>query len=729
MKYIKNVNYILLINILLFIICLCIFFVYSECLPVMIHDCMHPYRTDTILSYPRVPPYALCRLYYVILPSIFGMHPSDFKINPFVCSAAGIFYMLTAIFFSRAFYTASQKYVSIKEYFMRKESIILFPLCFLLLSASVYRMDDFIFLFLNIKDFSVFSEYCAGYIFYFLFFSGLFFTILNNKKLNFTAAAGLGAAGFILACWSEFLNMPALISILVLMPFIIFCFFKRKTGLLLLLPIAAFFAGIFLFYIFSGNYSLANAGTLGGYDIKNALFEHIAHWKEFNADFIECVFVQNQILWYWFIISAVLLKITAKIKNAGRNYADIIIYLSLSLITGYILTGYGTVFLPLNLRTEPLYRLCVFPLIGYHIIIYASLFITGALWHISGNRIKKLIIGFFLFIIAVSAVKSFPVLKKDILLHYKSRINNYNIEKTILVYKVLNESAVIDLNKTPFNADMPRTADENNHLFVPDSRFISELVYFCNLYKRSLPGFVFEDEQYARKQLEKRLFIIENLDNENKVKDKYNIFKQIQYTPLIKINKLNLTLEKIKELEKKYPDNDILIKVKASFLYKEKDFDKALDLYEKYIKINPGDLDALYKTAQIYKNKKQYEKSIAVYNKLLEYNSLNFDLMYELAVLYYLTENRENYKKALNIFLDLASKQYAELSLLYNDILRNIAILYKELKEPAKSREYADRINYSLFADDIKNFDEFYSSSNKFKLKELNEIYPRNEFQ
>ena len=252
------------------------------------------------------------------------------------------------------------------------------------------------------------------------------------------------------------------------------------------------------------------------------------------------------------------------------------------------------------------------------------------------------------------------------------------------------------------------------------------MIYFYYLYKRNWTGAILENKQYSEEQLQKRLQILEDLTG---FKDEYNIFKQVKYTPLVKLNKLNFTIDKIEELEKKYQNNEVLKKAKASLYFEKGRYDEALDLYQKCIKINPKDLDSVYKTAQIYIIQGRYDFAADIYKQLLENNPKNSDLIYEYASLLYEQGGIENYKKSLELFVSLlqSSDVKSENNGLYNNLCLNAAILYKEMKNKDKSREYIDKMNPGedgcfYNENQINSFDEFYNSSKKFSFRTMDNI-------
>ena len=725
MNKLKNINFICLLNIFFICVFLLIISAYSLCIPLTGDDAWHPFNAGSFLHYVRVPPFFLAKLYYKFLPDLLQMHPADFKTNYIVCLISGFLYILLVIFFSKVFYIFSKKSVSLKQYLFQKESLFLFPSCFLLISASVFRLDEPPVIFLNIINASLSLEYSAGYIFYFLFFTGVIFTMMNSRKLTAAEIFLYSISGFSASYWSEFVNLPALFSLLVLLPVILFKLAKRIIPLVNLIPFFSFAAGILLFYVFSGNFEPAYAGTLGPLDIPAALAENIKHFAQFNADIVSCIFLQNKIIWIYLITGALLLKISSKINKFDNNKINLILYISFAIVSGYIITSYITILAPMDIRPEPLYRANLLPLAGYHILLFSSLIITGALYHISGLWIKTAAAGVFIFVFISGLLQAAPYYKNNIIEYYNIRNNYYHqVEKPFLIFQLFNERAVMDLETFPFGVYTDITNKEKEHFFIQERIF--SLIYFYYLYKRNWKGAILENKQYSEEQLQKRLQILEDLTG---FKDEYNIFKQVKYTPLVKLNKLNFTIDKIEELEKKYQNNEVLKKAKASLYFEKGRYDEALDLYQKCIKINPKDLDSVYKTAQIYIIQGRYDFAADIYKQLLKNNPKNSDLIYEYASLLYEQGGIENYKKSLELFVSLlqSSDVKSENNGLYNNLCLNAAILYKEMKNKDKSREYIDKMNPGedgcfYNENQINSFDEFYNSSKKFSFRTMDDI-------
>ncbi len=98
--------------------------------------------------------------------------------------------------------------------------------------------------------------------------------------------------------------------------------------------------------------------------------------------------------------------------------------------------------------------------------------------------------------------------------------------------------------------------------------------------------------------------------------------------------------------------NILYLKHLGNNYFKQDSIAKAIQYYQKAIRINPYDQPTVYRLAQIYLKKEAYKKSIEVCKPVLENDSLNIRFLKHTAYTYY--KNR-NYAPAINNFIKVIS--------------------------------------------------------------------------
>ncbi len=681
MNLVKNKKVFLIINILLFFFCFVIFFMYNQSLYMLSHDRFFIYSIDIPNNfYPssRLPSLIFNYLYYKILPDIFSMNPEDFRANIFVCSFISFLYMFLIITFSKGFYLSDNK----KNYLLRKENIIILPLAFLTISAPLHLNE----LFCGIRQMTVFCEYSGGYIVFFSFFYVIFSVLLYKNKISKKLMILYCINALLLGMWSEFINIPAFISLVLIM----FFYRKELINKYIFCLVLSFFAGLYIFYVSVGNYSLSSFGTLSDYSIIDNLIENLSNISIFTKEFISKLFIQKYLYWCAFLFSLISLKLyLLKHKNINGNK---ILYCGIFLISGFLLTAYSTI-LAGSAREYFLFDLFFFPLIQIHIMIYVILMYLGYLCF--NSKISKIVISVILFIIIIVFSLFFiPGYLTAVHSNYDDKKTLHTFDKFLIVYSLFGESAILPENfvNSKNLSNYISSIKQNDRVPPKIGHYYNMLEYidtklYRYIYKHNIKGFTVSDTLWAEENFKKRLIYIEEII-EKPIKEKYNLFKTISYKDIDSYDKINLTIDKIEQLEKKYGNDDILLKAKAAINFQNKNYDKALELYRQYNKHNSDDYDSLINMAQIYKIKDNIAEAQNLYQILIKKDSENIKFLIESAQLYILSDD---YNQALKYFLKADNLLLRE-----NELYFVIALIYKKLGKDDMAEKYLKKTDKFL---------------------------------
>ena len=274
---------------------------------------------------------------------------------------------------------------------------------------------------------------------------------------------------------------------------------------------------------------------------------------------------------------------------------------------------------------------------------------------------------------------------------------------------------------------------ENFQDFIKDKYFDSTYslyaAYYNYNYNYNFIGFRYTKEEYADKELLKR---IQLFNIRAKKKKDYKVPRRIYKVKSAKKieQQKNIKFQQLKNFDKKLTLNDLeklnftdenkflLNKIKGYIYFKDNDFDNALKYYELYLKSAPNDFDALINCAKIYTQKKDYKKAEEIYKKLINLDSNN--LMFKYNYLDILYSNENNYKEALKVSEDIL-KLNAKGVLIPNSYLYK-AVILKELKNYPEAEKYfnlfkeEDFRSFSYFSDEnkINDFQDFINSEKIF---------------
>ena len=540
----QKYKFFLLINSFILVIIFSLLFIYSQTQIVYMHDLFWPYSYfNGIFSLnfsPRIIPNAVNYIYNVYFPNLFNMHLIDFRTNIIVCTIFNLYLTLSIMFFAKGFYIYKNDNKNILKNW---ESAFLLPLIFLYVFAPffrpIYNISN-IFLYNNIlmgtDDLSVFFEHCGGFILYILFTIILFNIILFNKKYTFKQEIMLILLSFILGLWSEFVNVALFIGlILIIFVNLIIKSIKKedeKHNIVLFENPAfkkmtiAFFIGLIIFYFGLGKFTTSHFGTLSDYNIFAKLGENLANIDNFNKYYINVFFEQPAI--YWIIILACLF-IIVKSCDIKKNPSTLInLFYILTPIISFLLTSYLTVFLQ-NYREGALpflfqmeyYSLLLYMFLGYNIIL-----LLGYVYYLSKKPVKAFIIILLCMGIFIGGINFINIYPQILKVRNDNKLAIYNLEKLICVYSNFNEKII--LSKDNFSNPMIKDI----YLGNGGTESIHAIEFLKNRYGINYRGAILVDTiEEEQKELQKRL---KQLKTDTDIKNKYNIFGQIQFSDLKK---------------------------------------------------------------------------------------------------------------------------------------------------------------------------------------------------
>ena len=148
---------------------------------------------------------------------------------------------------------------------------------------------------------------------------------------------------------------------------------------------------------------------------------------------------------------------------------------------------------------------------------------------------------------------------------------------------------------------------------------------------------------------------------------------------------------------------------------KNKQFSKALYIFEKKIKNNPNDLRANFQIGKIYYELNNLNKSLKYFQKCDEIQPNTANILFNLALIFQSTGKINDAKKKYLELISINSKDIKSYYGLHSLDIRNInTSLYKNLQN------YLDNENLSLFEKSLINF--IFSKIEKKKKKFKNEI-------
>lgn len=718
---------IILLNIIVFFVLSYIVYSFQKYFHLIYHDYYIPFSIEGFFpSWGRIPSSILYRLTKDILPNFLSIHPQDF----IVTIEAGIksisFISICTICSVGFFATAKDRF-----HIDKIENIFLLPFVFLFFSMPLlggYQNNLF---FGRMNESVVYFEYFFCFILYFLFFIFLIYINLSRKKINLFIKIIMFLNSFLLGFWIEWFNISTFFAIIIFLIIIrIFnktlLYNKNLFGLILF-----FFFGIISFYCCSSYFT----GTkIVGYSYNwNDLFPII---KSNLSDFI--FYYLKYMFWdklYFYMIIIFFFYFLWKRRNYNIN---IILITCISMLLGYLIMNLSLIIY----REAPtidysgfLFQAGQYEILYITVLEFVIILLMGAFYFEYFDYRKNvltviIVINVILFSIFIPNYRQIQNENRN------TKMLVYSIEKNILVYSVLGETAILPISylkkpaiynrkilifndKYSFNEYIMDNEIKKLSLFMKnkylDNTYFYISDYFEDTYNKNFLGVIFVDDKIANQELEKRLELL----NYKKETKKDILENNISFNKLNKYKKYRLSINDVNKMNVSKDNKYVFLKLKAYLNYRDGNLDEALRLYVQYLKKNPKDFDALKNIADIYEKLKDIKNAEKIYLKLNKLDNNNLTFLYKLLRIYYY--DKKDYKKALNICNRMIKIQDNMLNLYLNK-----AVIYLAMKNENKARkiiEYVaekdiNKVNEFLKFNRINSIEELYG------LDEINIVEP-----
>lgn len=588
----------------------------------------------------RIPARYLSLLFIDFIPSLFHLNPNDVRST--LCAVFIAFSILfLCIIWVKSFFITEENKSSILFKIESSFLAILSFLCILLPTGILYDISKNYLL--NMKELVVFFEYNFIIIFYFLFFIFLFNILFKRITYKQYLYILISINSFFCGIWSEHINVRILLCLLILIFILYFSnkklLINRQFYLYCLIP---FLIGTTFFFIFS-DYILTN-NMVAGHEYSYADFANSIkiNFNSFFEGYVKHLFINDIFLYIILIILSISLYI---IKP---NYYKEIMILCYILLISQLLTSFIYI-LFVNIPGGFIYSresMIIFQTIQLDFII---LLMLGCMYCGSKNIIIKYTVNFFIIIsIIFYFFILFSSIRNIVNSSYEIKHSLLKLDKITLVYNILGDNAIlpfsiffnsntgcsrififqdeyIGMNKTDFyNAVKKQYFDAN---------VTGYSIYFRNQYNREMLGFTIVDSETAEKEYSKRLLILSKFLGDVsylKLED-----KSLLFTPLYKFSNIHLSINDLDYIEKNYDDVDkyIILKAKANIFFKQRNWDKAIDLYNRYIEKYPNDYNSLLNIAEIHLYNKNYNEAEKIYKYLITIDKENKYLSNKLSIL------------------------------------------------------------------------------------------------
>lgn len=115
-------------------------------------------------------------------------------------------------------------------------------------------------------------------------------------------------------------------------------------------------------------------------------------------------------------------------------------------------------------------------------------------------------------------------------------------------------------------------------------------------------------------------------------------------------------------------------------------YDKAIESYEKSLKINPNGITPLQNIAVVYQYKEEYQKAIESYQKLAEIDGNNPEIYYGMGQVYAI--NLNDYEKGLDNMCKAYNMYIKQKSPYRTDAEKVINLIYSEMKKQGKEDNF-----------------------------------------
>ena len=736
------------------VICLIIFlliYFYNSVGYITGHDFHYTYRfKDLEIASTRIPAAFLTAMLYKILPCLFHAHPIDFKTGIIGCSLISIYFFGIVLLLSRGFFFFSDK----KKYLQNPEVLFILPLCFIALTIPAcmpgYDIDR---VYNDFADMQVYLDHSGGLLLYFAFFVLLINAVLGKIKCRWVNYILCSLVGLILGSWTELLNISVFFSSLLMISFLFFLKKELLKNKLLICLFTGFFVGLFLYYRVLNDFSLSSVGTIGEYDIIGRFSENMKSINEFFRTFISLYITQKILLFIciFALLCFIYIKdILTKFKlftfpptttsilgnNIEKDYkqnVNILVIALFSMVSGFFLCLFCSLFLTnyrVGCETWILER-ATFQFIFVNILEFVILSLAGIFYfslQLTQKKIFCIVAGIMTCLLFV--FKFVPQYQDNMDIKIENRKINYDIENTVAVYSALGEAAVMPKDKFFeqlqyniaffFVPSAPTNSPDDSYRILTNGYWLHKYVryhyYYDFVYKNKLIGIRFEDDETAIKKLKERIKFL-GIENEEK--------RGLRFSDIMKYGNYDLSTESIEEREKLTGNSNLALKVKAYVYFKERNYKKALELYNKYLENNEDDVDALVNIALIYESYNNLEAARKIYIKLLNTYKKNFTFNFRLMNIYFEEQDYANALKINSEFIRCLNSEYTRHNLQgREDILPmlyiNQAVIYIKMNDKKKAEEYlnlakninCEKVQEFMNSYEAKTFEDLFKLDN-----------------
>lgn len=654
------------------------------------HDYFYPFNQ---YIQGRIFSKTFCIIFNNILPNVLNINPNDFRSGfSFGCLLLSSFSLIITIIFSLSFFVSDSK---ISDVLHKKEWLLILPISYIFINFPLNDINTYYRNYFKMEDLAYTSEYFIVYMFFFSFVI-VFYRIMIHKYIpkSLISKIFFVLVSFLLGMHNELFSITTLLFILIF-SIIIFCSDKKlllnRNLLLLIVP---FLLGMSIYYIFTNNF-LIIVHHYGSY-LSDTIQNGLINAKTFVMQFYITMFKQKAIFYCIFCTFIFLLFLK---RNKQINY---IIYFSLSILFAYLLANFSTIFASGIYQNETnfMFQRDHFEVIYINIIEFCILLLLGKFYLIT--KLKKILLLFICTFFIFITIMFFKQYEKVQYLKFKIKTIVYNVDKFNLVYSTLGESSVLpEAFILPGHTGIGIFHMENNYYYKNEEKIKNKKCvnskyfnqdyfgykdYFNNIYNTEFIGTIFKDNNTAKNEIEKRLELFDDkIETVNDLKRTNIKFANMQN----KYKNKRITLNDIQQIEREKGSSPILDKARAYILYKNEDYDKSIQLYEKYLIINANDIDALLNLARMYNKTEKYKKAEEKYLKLLEIDKENLIFLFELLEIYvYKTNNYNASLEICNKMIDIDDNMPA--------LYINKAIVYSKMgniKETENQINIADKLN------------------------------------
>ena len=681
------------------------------------HDYFIPYIIPNVFpDWGRIPASILYRITREFLPNFLSIHPQDFISGVEAIIKTISFLLICTIFSLGYFLTANKKYP-----ILNFENILIFPMSFFLLGMPIFLTGCHNMYFGKIEESVVYFEYFFCFLFYFSFYIFLIYLILTLKDINNFKKFLMVLNSFLLGFWVEIFNVSTFFSIIIFLILIGIFYKKSLKNKYLWLLIIPFVIGMFCFYIFSG-YSTGTKLLAYSYNW-DTIFYNLKHsLYDFIKEYIRYMFWKNKFIYL------IIIMLSFFLWKKRKSNINIILITCFSILLGYLIMN-----LCLIIYIEPttihrdgfLFEREQYQILMLNVLEFVIVILLGAFYFEYFEYRKRILA--IIFLIDIILLSTFlPNYSQVQISKSKTKQLVYAMEKSILVYSILGETAILPASYLKRSEIFSReifmlddqykfSGEAINSNIVEYSKFMKnkyfnslyffQTFYLEDTYNRKFKGVMFVDDNIAKEELNKRL---ELLNFEKETKDDL-LKSDISFNKLNNYKNFKLTFSNIKNLDITKENKDILLKAKAYLYYREGRLNKSLKLYLQYLKKEPKDYDALYNVADIYVRKNDIKKAENIYLKLTKLDSNNLSFLYKLLKIYYY--EKKDYKKALNICNKMIKIQDNMWNLYINK-----AVIYLAMKNTKKANEVfkfvedkdINKINDFCLINEINEKDDIY---------------------